>query len=104
MEKIKGTDEAWESRKLGADAKFAKAVDGFARTIEEVASECEKLFQNGGPKIYFWNATTGSLVPSFASSARFAAILARLDDNGTKVFARRKVHGKQSYVWREVRA
>jgi hypothetical protein len=61
---------------------------------ERMARECEKAFQNGGPRLYV-RQDDGSFIPLHMTAAQAV----RLTTNGT-VYARRKVGGR--YVWRMV--
>lgn len=63
-------------------------------TEQEIARECEQRFQNGGPRVYVWNPTKGSLTPS-PHPNKWAVIHA---DAGEQVFTRRKIAGL--YGWR----
>src|SRR6185369_16471333 len=61
---------------------------------EMMAGECERLFQNGGPKVYMLRRDgSRELIPTNLSATRVARSLSP----GAAVFARRKVGGK--YTW-----
>jgi hypothetical protein len=64
------------------------------RATEHMAHECERLFQNGGPKVYeLWRDGSRELTPTHLSATRVARNLS----SGGAVFARRKVNG--GYQW-----
>jgi hypothetical protein len=66
---------------------------------EDTAKECEKLFQNGGPRVYVKGADESywRLRPSQLSASR-AQRLAEVDE---EVYARRK--DCQRFVWKMAR-
>lgn len=59
-------------------------------------AECERLFQNGGPKVYFQDEPGGPLRPSNFSARRSVEIR----DVGQAVYARQKNRATGSYEWR----
>ena len=67
---------------------------------EETKAECERLFQNGGPKVYFQDGPGGPLRPSHASASKSV----RIADDGQAVFARLKNRRTGVYDWRKLAA
>jgi len=64
---------------------------------ESKAKECERLFQNGGTRVYtLWRSSGIGLTPSTMSATRVARNLGP----GEAVFARRKVRG--TFVWMSI--
>ena len=59
---------------------------------EEIARECERLFQNGGPRVY--SAEGEHLMPSSMSGAAAA----RCALPGQTIYARRKVGARYAWV------
>lgn len=61
---------------------------------DKTAAECERLFQNGGPRVYeIWREGSRGLMPVTLSATRAARNL----NPGGMVYARKKVGGK--YEW-----
>ena len=67
-------------------------------TSDEIAKQCETLFQNGGPAVYTYNPDRRTLRPSYYSAARTV----RLADSDHHVWARRKVSRETRYTWKQV--
>lgn len=62
---------------------------------ETVAHDCERAFQNGGPRVYVQD---GLLAPTLTPSSNSAKRALFLADSGQLVWARRKVG--RTYVWK----
>lgn len=66
-------------------------------TEDQIAKECERLFQNGGPKVYTYDpARAWCVTPSFHNTKR---TLSYFNDSSIQVWSRRKVG--QLYRWRK---
>ena len=63
-------------------------------TDEEIAKECEKRFQNGGPKVYYYDPIKTNIIAS-SNNIKDSVSLAY---PGEQVFARRKKNGVYSFV------
>lgn len=63
---------------------------------EKAKAECERLFQAGGPKVYFQNEPGGPLRASSFSARRSVDIR----DSGQAVYARQKNRMTGRYEWR----
>jgi len=67
---------------------------------EETKAECERLFQNSGPKVYFQDTPGGPLRPSHVSASKSVGIA----DDGQAVFARLKNRRTGMYDWHKLAA
>ena len=64
-------------------------------TNEEIAQECERLFQAGGPRVYSFYSERNVVRPSLWSATKAL----RYVEEGEQIWQRRKVRGAQRYEW-----
>lgn len=70
--------------------------------VDLIKKECERLFQNGGPRTFSVNIPRWEFVPWHASAKSVARMIG--DDSNVEVWARRKVYSERRYRWVKVSA
>lgn len=66
-------------------------------TPTDIQAECERLFQNGGPKVYTYNPER--FIPHLRASHTTAKRALLHADAGDQVWARRKMRAERRYEW-----